>query len=172
MSASMLHPVDISYAIERGWIQPPAPFVPPVYQGKRLSQKEKRQRFSAQGLTQLGESRKKRLHIPPEIIAAAKRDDTEMSELFPIEQVTVRSPRLIWCERHSIDVHDYGEAFEDEAGEHQRWVCGGFNRDGNWRTEEGDTEDEAIAAWAKARGIPLWNEVAHVAVKRSKASWD
>lgn len=80
-----------------------------------------------------------------------------MSELFPAEQVSVDSPRLRWLKKHDVATIDFKEGGEDERGEYKRWAAGTTNHD-NTRWQQGDTEDEAIANWAKAHNVPLWNE--------------
>lgn len=83
-------------------------------------------------------------------------------ELFPIEEITADSPRLAWMKRH--DVHT---AFSTccEESPWSAWVGelkvaieigGSYPSTGGYAI--GDSEDEAIAALAEARGIPLWNE--------------
>ena len=82
-------------------------------------------------------------------------------ELFDVP--VVKSPRLKWIEKHGL----YTQHFPDvkpgdddpETGEEiypwRAWV-------GNMRHARicagGATEDDALAEWAKASGVLLWNE--------------
>lgn len=77
-----------------------------------------------------------------------------MSELFPAEQVSVDSPRLRWLKKHDIHTFDRGEGGSDELGDFERWSAG----TGACNYVDGATEDEAIANWAKAHCLLLWNE--------------
>lgn len=93
-----------------------------------------------------------------------------MNELFDPATVDSKSPRMNWLEKHDIHlqhrndlgpdwpkweayVGDYDEAIGrtvngdmDEPIDGSKWLCVGF------------TEEEAIVALAKNRGIRLWHE--------------
>ncbi len=81
-----------------------------------------------------------------------------MNELFPQEQVAVKSPRMLWMERYAVTIWDHGDAIEDELGEHARFQAQGRSGLGMPHYTEGKTEDEAIAALAIKLRVKLWNE--------------
>ena len=68
-------------------------------------------------------------------------------ELFPAENVTVKSPRLRWMEKHKLNTRCSGKFWFAGQGEPI-----------NGRIGSGLTEDDAITAWAKANHVRLWNE--------------
>ena len=70
-------------------------------------------------------------------------------ELFNIP--TVKSPRLRWIEKHDLRTIS-GTTAENKV----EWAAWQIGRGA--KTFKGDTEDDALAAWAKARGVRLWNE--------------
>lgn len=89
-----------------------------------------------------------------------------MTELFEIPQVL--SPRLAWMKKNNLTSrHDerieigsedeisgktlYPWLVCDKAEDLAILLCEG-------RVGFGNTEDEAITAWAKANGVKLWNE--------------
>lgn len=79
-----------------------------------------------------------------------------------IDVPVCKSPRLRWLEKYNLQTIDTGlEGGEcPESGhEYKRWIAGPRDvppEPDTW--SEGDTEDEAIAQWARERGIRLWNE--------------
>lgn len=80
-----------------------------------------------------------------------------MSELFPIESVTKKSPRLLWMEKYELLTFEYGE---DEEG--LPWTA---YRQKDIDTDienysKGKTEHDAIAEWAIKNKVRLWNEEA------------
>lgn len=85
-----------------------------------------------------------------------------MSELFPPESVSMKSPRLEWLERHRLVLHDFGAGGESpETGmDFKRWVCRVQEPDFTERDcgAHGDTQEDAIADWARRNGVKLWNE--------------
>lgn len=87
-------------------------------------------------------------------------------ELFPVE--LVKSPRLLWIEKHQVRTHAIPERnmpmAEDEGI--AKWsACFGpreiyqvIEDDGDGAVGFGHTEDEAIRDLACKYGTPLWNE--------------
>jgi len=79
-------------------------------------------------------------------------------ELFDVP--VVKSPRLKWIEKHRLKTKcaefPVADGDEDEFGnEVFQWSAS----DDNWKHSHGGaTEDDALAAWARARGVRLWNE--------------
>jgi len=77
-------------------------------------------------------------------------------ELFNVP--AVKSPRLKWMEKYGVTTrradHVVSAGEEDDFGHpvHQ-WTA--TNR---WHNRGGDTEDDALAAWARAQGVKMWNE--------------
>lgn len=76
-----------------------------------------------------------------------------MKELFTITPCD--SPRLKWMKKYEIQTFDRGVGGSDELVDFERWSAGC----GESNYVDGATEDEAIANWAKAHGVPLWNEI-------------
>lgn len=86
-----------------------------------------------------------------------------MSELFD-NLPELKSPRLLWMERHHIETHHAPHC--DEIG---AWSAWSYERDSQGKgciPEDpealgyGDTEHDAIADYARKRGWKLWNEEA------------
>lgn len=78
------------------------------------------------------------------------------TELFTIPPCD--SPQLAWMKKTGIVTTDFGASGEcPETGSYKRWHC---ERPGveDEMFGEGDTRDEAIAEWAKANKVRLWNE--------------
>lgn len=80
-------------------------------------------------------------------------------ELFEVPEV--KSPRLKWIEKHRIKIRqtpNWTSGMEDFDGDevHKFYACD----DGNWRFHAygGETEDAALAEWARCRGKRLWFE--------------
>lgn len=88
-----------------------------------------------------------------------------MSELFPVQEMAMDSPRLKWKKKHQIqtrkNVHgdpepweawwgDYSEALERQLGSCGH-VYGPF-------LAVGETEEDALVQYSKSNGIKLWNE--------------
>ena len=89
-----------------------------------------------------------------------------MNDLFEIPPSL--SPRLAWIKKHGLTIrHDskiQPDAEDEFSGERLYpfvVYAGEFPRDGIFagnRGAWGDSEDEALVAWAKSHGIKLWNE--------------
>lgn len=81
-------------------------------------------------------------------------------ELFEVPEC--KSPKLQWMEKHRVEVKrlgfDVGPDEEDEDG--RRLFQYNASDDGWKHSYGGETEDDALAAWARARGKRLWNEEA------------
>lgn len=78
------------------------------------------------------------------------------NELFDIPEV--KSPRLRWMEKYHIKVKqtpNWSPGQEDENGDE---VCKFYATDDSINYHGGDTEDNALAEWAEARGKLLWFE--------------
>lgn len=87
-----------------------------------------------------------------------------MNDLFEIPPSL--SPRLAWIKKHDLTIrHDskiQPDAEDEFSGERLypfEVFVGKFPGTfaGN-RSAWGDSEDEALVAWAKSHGIKLWNE--------------
>ena len=74
-------------------------------------------------------------------------DPKTMNELFTIPEV--KSPRLLWMERHHITTSRGMDAQTSKL-----WAA----HYGMDRIATGPTEDDALVAAAKSLNIPLWNE--------------
>ena len=77
---------------------------------------------------------------------------------FLFNPPTVDSPRLAWMKRHGVKtIKVEGElrpGEEDEFGNYVfDWYCSGATG----HQMGGETEDEAIAAWARSANVRLWN---------------
>jgi hypothetical protein len=84
-----------------------------------------------------------------------------VTELFPTEQITVKSPRLLWMERHGVKTSETMAGECPETGfEWLSWVAysGELEISERDRVGIGETEDDAIADWARINGVRLWNE--------------
>lgn len=82
---------------------------------------------------------------------------TPVRELFEVPQHL--SPRLAWIKRHRVVV----ERVNAETSGGFKWICRTEHPPlaGFWPPNSiggGETEDEAIADFAIAAGIRLWNE--------------
>lgn len=89
----------------------------------------------------------------PERQAARK---TMSEELFNIP--VVKSPRLRWIEKHRLQVREtknWVEGMEDDDGDEVEKF---YATDDGIHMHGGSTEDNALAAWAEARGKLLWFE--------------
>lgn len=72
-------------------------------------------------------------------------------ELFPVESVAVKSPRLLWCERYSIIVEDRPR----KTAEERFWA----HVPGSGLTQGfGQTAEEACRDFGVNNGIRLWSE--------------
>lgn len=77
-------------------------------------------------------------------------------ELFNVP--VVKSPRLKWLEKHGVTTrradHVVSADEEDDFGHrvHQWTASNGVHMRG------GLTENDALAAWALAQGVKMWNE--------------
>lgn len=91
-------------------------------------------------------------------------------ELFPVETVSMDSPRLAWIKKHGVVTY---HSFPNEpdhcwfAGFQEWWpkltdrvdfFCHETGWNGDSRLAEGETEDEALATLARYYELPLWNE--------------
>lgn len=77
-------------------------------------------------------------------------------ELFKVP--VTKSPRLLWIEKHRIEVRptkDWQPGMEDDDGDEVERF---YATDDGVHMHGGDTEDNALAAWAEARGKLLWFE--------------
>ena len=79
-------------------------------------------------------------------------------ELFSVPEA--KSPRLKWMEKHCVNVRStpvglVGTEDELTGDEVRAFYATG---DGTLTGKFGTTEDDALAAWARARGVRLWNE--------------
>jgi len=91
-----------------------------------------------------------------------------MNELFPPEQVALKSPMMQWMEKHNLTTFDClnGGECPETGTEFKRWCCfvGGDIQEAfqeafkEGTIGEGDTRDEAVSNWAKINKVPLWNE--------------
>lgn len=81
-----------------------------------------------------------------------------MSELFPFESITIKSPRLLWLERY--DIHTYKTpGISDDQQPWNAWqgkIEDAIESGRDYYT--GKTEDEALVCLCKYLGIKLWNE--------------
>jgi len=77
-------------------------------------------------------------------------------ELFAVP--TMKSPRLKWIEKHRLKFNRTQFAVGDECPEtgSELWPVYAYDRED--KQHGGATEDDALAAWAKARGVRLWFE--------------
>ena len=97
------------------------------------------------------------------------------TELFPIESVTLESPRLRWMKKHGIITMSFpteacfGEFDKCIAGKAEgvtgkdniaQWFCDETGRNGDTQIGMGATEDEAITELAQKWELKLWNEEA------------
>ena len=77
-------------------------------------------------------------------------------DLFP--DAVGDSPKAAWFKQHGIKTHDRGAGDlgeGDATGERiLRWTCEGVRG----HTGYGDTEDEALADWARRNRVRFWNE--------------
>lgn len=85
-----------------------------------------------------------------------------MTEQLLLDVPQQLSPRLAWMRDHGVTTRKLPDEWSNsECPETGEWIS-------TWQaTEEdskgwygGDTEDEAIVALAKAKGLKLWNECA------------
>jgi len=86
-----------------------------------------------------------------------------MEELFKIDDVSSKSPKLKWMEQHAIQVEHKQDGWVDEYSE-ERYSYIAFKirkklTHGNILVfGYGNTEDDALFELAKKIGILLWNE--------------
>jgi hypothetical protein len=75
-----------------------------------------------------------------------------MDELFDIPEI--KSPRLIWLDRHGIKVI----ALKTRNESHNRWMA--YRHDGDFISASayGPMQDDAITSLAVKLGLRLWNE--------------
>jgi hypothetical protein len=77
-----------------------------------------------------------------------------MSNLFPADQIAVKSPRLKWMEKYSIQT-------KCSIDIDPPWAAWGGDLSAAIETDAfgyGQTEDDALADWAKENNVKLWNE--------------
>lgn len=92
-------------------------------------------------------------------------------ELFPPESVAMDSPKLAWLKRHKVltylsmpddpDSRCWFAAFDEGEYIYENpadFFCQHLGENGNSRSGEGDTEDDAIAHLCRRSGLKLWNE--------------
>ena len=83
----------------------------------------------------------------------------EMDELFAPEEVTVKSPRLEWIARHSIEVTPplpESERIEDGLGDYDdQCMWHAFAKDEHYHAK-GWTEDQALLTIARKMGITFY----------------
>lgn len=94
-----------------------------------------------------------------------------MNELFPVESVTMDSPRLAWIKRERVVLyHDTVEPeqwlagfdfHEIEYSSPSDFFAQEESMNGDLRIGFGDTEDEALAILCQKHGVKLWNEESH-----------
>ena len=83
------------------------------------------------------------------------------AELFELPEC--KSPRLLWMEKHGIEIEhrpEFDGTDEDENGDtllpYMAWsILAGLNPPGH-----GMTADGALTDWAMKHGVHLWNEEA------------
>lgn len=78
---------------------------------------------------------------------------------FLFDAPVVLSPRLAWMEKHGVETHRANATGEGGS----TWVCRKIRPrlESLWTSSEiggGETEDEALAAFAMHAGLKLWNE--------------
>lgn len=102
-----------------------------------------------------------------ELTKSDRHDAAPVGELFGEDAVASDSPRRLWLARHGLATRDNGQAGEDELGEFGRWLAwrieagiryGGPRRMPGYSVGHGDTEDEALADWARKNGKRMWFE--------------
>lgn len=82
------------------------------------------------------------------------------NELFKPEEVTKKSPRLLWMEKYNLETINCDSIDPDAWDEDvYPWVCKQKQHGEYWRDGFGNTEDEAITAWAMKNNLKLWNEI-------------
>ena len=86
-----------------------------------------------------------------------------MSELFPVESVKGDSPRLAWLKSHHVKTKNFPEqkiGDENEFGDElfPWYAFSAFAEDDVNDFIGGATEDDAIAEYARRKGLRLWNE--------------
>ena len=70
-----------------------------------------------------------------------------------------KSPRLKWIEKHHLQTHQTPNWQPDTEDEFCDVVEAWYASDDNFEHNHGgETEDEALVAWAKARGKLTWME--------------
>lgn len=77
------------------------------------------------------------------------------AELLFIDEVATKSPRLAWMEKHGIVTRESKLA---DIPQGLRWCAFFKGCEFNYQPRYGATEDEALAAVAKAHDFKLWNE--------------
>lgn len=81
-------------------------------------------------------------------------------ELFDVPEV--KSPRLRWMEKHGLKTKHFpgvqdGEEDPETGYELHTWVAWRGSPP-VWIRTGGATEDDALADWARANGVRMWNE--------------
>jgi len=84
-----------------------------------------------------------------------------MSELFKPSEVEMDSPKIRWMKKYNLKCECDESLFGND--EYEPWSCWDMSLENSFGDLEnnystGNTEDEAIAAYAKKHGIKLWNE--------------
>lgn len=88
-----------------------------------------------------------------------------IDELFPVETVSMDSPRLAWCKKWGVqaikrDDHMVGLESPETGDTIKAWfvIDTLFNPGEPIIGCDGDTEDEALAEYGARFGRKLWNE--------------
>ena len=80
-----------------------------------------------------------------------------MTELFNLPETP--SPRLAWMRKHGVWIRENREINPGDESPETGETIYPFKAFGNQFVGYGNTEDEAIADFAKRAGVRLWNEV-------------
>lgn len=81
-----------------------------------------------------------------------------MNELFPVESVTMDSPRLAWMKRHGLVISLCLMV------DRNPWTCRKEQKQEGVAFQVigiGETEEEACMDYAMKEDIPSWNEETH-----------
>lgn len=86
------------------------------------------------------------------------------AELFPDADMAKDSPRLAWCKKHGVRLHNAPSMDEPWAAWFSTNVCS-KNPDGVPLDTDlcgfGQTDDDALRDLAVRNDVPLWNEEGH-----------
>lgn len=85
-----------------------------------------------------------------------------MSELFDIKSVKQDSPRFAWMKHYGVKVKNCPDVTVGDEGEfgNEQWPWYAFAHEASQPEDfvGGETEDEALANFAKSKNLRLWNE--------------